>query len=166
MIFEHSNKDHVPADCMRNALRYLRPLNWGKVNPGNHQKFFQGILRRRELYMKVFQIIMENNTTHCPEIKGKKYGLAQIFLDLISDTYNESVISEIDEIKGDPISVIPIGHNNLIILQHFKVTSWGWIHLDIPEYFPLPIDMPQDAIRIHNFVFQSQEKYISVIVGR
>ena len=88
------------ADCMRQALRYLRPLNWGKVNPGNHQKFFQGILRRRELYMKVFQIIMENNAEHCPEIKGKKYGLAQIFLDLISETYNESVISEIEEINS------------------------------------------------------------------
>ena len=87
------------ADCMRQALRYLRPLNWGKVNPGNHQKFFQGILRRRELFMKVFQIIMENNSDHCPEIKGRKHGLAQIFLDLISETYNESVLSEIDEVN-------------------------------------------------------------------
>lgn len=87
------------GDTMRHALRYMKPLNWEKVNPANHQRFYQGILRRKDLFTKVFQILMENNKEYCPELKGKKYGLAQIFLDLIAQTYNESILAEIPEIN-------------------------------------------------------------------
>lgn len=88
------------AETLKNALRRIKPLNWDRVTPATHQKFFQAILRRKEIYLKVFQILMESNSAYCPALKGKEYGLANIFLSTISDEYNDSIKMEIKEINN------------------------------------------------------------------
>lgn len=87
------------AETLKNALRHIKPLNWEKVTPATHQKFFQAILRRKEIYLKVFQILMESNSQYCPALKGKEFGLANIFLSTISEEYNSSIKMEIKEIN-------------------------------------------------------------------
>ena len=88
------------ALMMKSALENVRKLNWEKVTPVTHQKFFQAILRRKEIYLKVFRILMENNAQDCPPLKGKEFGLVQIFLDTVSDSYNDSIKAELKDINS------------------------------------------------------------------
>lgn len=88
------------SDTMSHALRFVKQLDWEKVTPSTHQKFYQQILRRKEIFMKVFQILMESNSKYCPDLKGKPYGLAYLFMNTISTSYNESIRTELGEINN------------------------------------------------------------------
>lgn len=88
------------ALTLKNALRNVRQLDWDKVTPATHQKFFQAILRRKEIFLKIFQVLMECNSDKCPSLKGKEFGLANIFLNTISDSYNSSIKAELQEINN------------------------------------------------------------------
>lgn len=88
------------ALTLKHALKNVRQLEWEKVTPNTHQKFFQAILRRKELFLKIFQVLMECNKDKCPSLKGREFGLANIFLSTISDSYNASIKAELLEINN------------------------------------------------------------------
>ena len=94
------------SNTLRHALRDIKRLNWERVRPNTHERFFQGILRRRDIYLRTFRIIMENNSQYCPDLEGKDFGLAQIFLNLIDDTYNKTVLAEIPKVKAGNYSKV------------------------------------------------------------
>jgi hypothetical protein len=87
------------ANTLKDALKGTKVLEWADVKPNTHEKFFHGILHRKELYFKIFNIIMESNKEFCPSIEGREFGLARIFLDLISNDYNTTVLAEIPRIR-------------------------------------------------------------------
>jgi hypothetical protein len=87
------------AETLKNAMRDVKLLYWDNVRPSSHEKFFQGILRRQKLFLKTFQIMMEANKQYCPELEGKEFGLAQIFLDSIDKNYNKYILAEIPKVK-------------------------------------------------------------------
>jgi hypothetical protein len=91
------------ADTLRGALRNTGKLLWSEVRPNTHEKFIQGTLKRYKLYLKAFQIIMEEdgNKRFCPELEGKDYGLVQIFLDMFEYSYVKTVLAEIPRVKGN-----------------------------------------------------------------
>ena len=43
---------------------------------------------------------MENNSEYCPDLEGKDVGFAQIFLDLVDETYNKTALAEIKKVKS------------------------------------------------------------------
>ena len=87
------------AETFKHAMRNVKVLSWENVKPNNHEIFFQGILRRKKIFLRTFQILMEANSQYCPSIEGKDYGLAQVFLSLVDSEYNKLVLAEIPKIK-------------------------------------------------------------------
>ena len=83
----------------KHALRDVKVLLWEKVKPNSHELFFQGVLRRKKIYLRTFQILMEANSAFCPDLEGKEFGLAQIFLSLFDPEYNKLVLAEIPKVK-------------------------------------------------------------------
>jgi len=90
------------AETMRCALRDVSKLIWSTVVPNTHEKFFQGVLKRKKLYEKAFQMMMveKSNRKHCPNIEGKDFGLAKIFLDMFEYSYVKTVLAEILKINA------------------------------------------------------------------
>lgn len=87
------------SETFKHAMRDTKVLLWDNVRPNTHEKFFQGILRRQKIFLRTFQILMEANKEHCPNLEGKEFGLAQVFLDLIDKNYNKYILAEIPKIK-------------------------------------------------------------------
>jgi hypothetical protein len=88
------------STTMRAAVKKSTTLlNWSSVKPSTHQQFFQGILMRKEMFLRIFGIMMEGNKQHCPSLEGKEYGLAKIFLDTIDNAYNIAVLAEIRKVN-------------------------------------------------------------------
>ena len=83
----------------KHALRDVRVLLWERVKPNSHELFFQGVLRRKRIYLRTFQILMEANSAFCPNLEGKEFGLAEIFLSLFDPEYNKLVLAEIPKVK-------------------------------------------------------------------
>ena len=83
------------AETLRYATRHTPVLMWHSMRPSNHERYFQGILKRQKLFLRTFQILMEANKHFCPTLEGKEFGLAQIFLDLIDKEYNKYIQTEI-----------------------------------------------------------------------
>ena len=83
----------------KHALRDIKVLLWERVKPNSHELFFQGVLRRKKIYLRTFQILMEANSKFCPDLEGKEFGLAQIFLSLFDPEYNKLVLAEIPKVK-------------------------------------------------------------------
>ena len=96
------------ADTLRGALRNTSKLLWSDVRPNTHEKFIQGTLKRYKLYVKAFQIIMEEdgNKKFCPDLEGKDYGLVQIFLDMFEYSYVKTVLAEIPRVKSNKYRTI------------------------------------------------------------
>ena len=85
-------------ETLRYALRYFKPLDWKSVRPNTHELFFQEILKRKSIFMRTFTIMMEANSTKCPPVGGKEFGSAQVFLELIDESYNKRVLAEIPRV--------------------------------------------------------------------
>ena len=87
------------TNTFKEALKGTKKLEWAEVKPNTHEKFFHGILHRKELALKIFNIMMEANKTYCPSIEGKEYGLARVFTEMISQDYNITVLAEIKPVR-------------------------------------------------------------------
>ena len=81
------------------ALSGLSRLDWSRVTPLTTDTFYEGVLLRARIFKRTFQIMMEYNKDHCPEVSHTQTGLAQVFLSLISDHFNQSVLAEIDKLS-------------------------------------------------------------------
>ena len=112
------------AKTFKHALKDIPRLLWENIRPNTHERFFQGILKRVKIYTRTFQILMEENKNFCPDIEGKEYGLAQIFLDLIDKEYNKNVLAEIPKIKATNYSKIKDFLDSYLVKgkEHFEMS--------------------------------------------
>ena len=89
-------KSKLYFSMWENMSKESQVLSWENVKPNNHEMFFQGILRRKKIFLRTFRILMETSSQYCPSIEGKDYGLAQV-----DSEYNKLVLAEIPKIKPD-----------------------------------------------------------------
>lgn len=94
------------VEVLAHALRNMKVLDWTSVRPNTHEYFFQEILKRKTVFMRTFRIMMEANRKHCPQVSGKEYGLAYVFLNLIDEKYNKRVLAEIPKVTDTNFSNI------------------------------------------------------------
>ena len=94
------------VEVLAHALRNMKVLDWTSVRPNTHEYFFQEILKRKTVFMRTFRIMMEANRKHCPQVSGKEYGLAYVFLNLIDEKYNKRVLAEIPKVTDTNFSSI------------------------------------------------------------
>ena len=87
------------SETFKHAMRDIKVLSWTRVKPNSYELFFQGVLRRKRIFLRFFQILMEANKQFCPDIEGKEFGLAYIFLSLMDPEYNKLVLAEIPKIR-------------------------------------------------------------------
>ena len=88
------------SQVLKHALQDYRRLPWDKVKPNNHHIFYNGVLRRKKVFTKTFQIMMEHNSSKCPDVEGKDYGLAYTFLNMIDEDYNKTILADMPKINN------------------------------------------------------------------
>jgi hypothetical protein len=87
------------AKNMKKALSATKRLPWDSVKPLNHEKFWQGVLHRKDTFTRIFAIMMEGNAAMCPEVDNKENGLIRIFLELFDEGYGKCLLEELPKIN-------------------------------------------------------------------
>ena len=65
--------------AMRQALSHITLMDWNKLNPETHEKFYFEQLALAEEFMMIFRIMLTENKQHCPRIDDKEGGLIKLF---------------------------------------------------------------------------------------
>jgi len=94
------------AVCLNESLSKIPVLEWDGVSPKSHEKFWNGVLYRKERFLAYFSIIFEANKNLCPTVDNKDSGTASIFLSLFDKSYNDCVLMDIKPIKSANYSTI------------------------------------------------------------
>ena len=92
------SKSHY-AQVMLKCYGRMETLDFKGVLPNKHKAFYQGILKRRTYFFRVFEFLNFSNSVHIPLVKGDK-GLAKLFMSTIDKEYCESVLLEVDPKKA------------------------------------------------------------------
>ena len=88
------SKSHF-ATIMKNCYGKLEVLDFKGVVPNTHRHFFEGLLKRRTYFFRVFEFLNISNSAYTPLVKGDM-GLAKILMSTIGKRYCDQVLLEID----------------------------------------------------------------------
>ena len=88
------------AVCLSESLSKIPALEWDRVTPRTHEKFWNGVLYRKERFLAYFSIIYEANQSFCPTVDNRDSGTAAIFLSLFDKSYTDCILMDIKPVKA------------------------------------------------------------------
>ena len=87
------------SKTMMQALRYIKPMDWSKVTPANHEEYYNSILRLNTVFERTLAVMLEMNNEFVPDLENREYGLIFVYLRKIDKTYVKELLAEMPRIK-------------------------------------------------------------------
>ena len=87
------------SKTMKHALRAIKPMDWGRITPANHEDYYNSILRLSTVFERTLGIMLEMNSDFVPDLEDREYGLVQVFLRKIDRAYVKEILAEMPRIK-------------------------------------------------------------------